>query len=75
MSRVRELDDQVKFAEELFLLSEEVREMVNTLDVVNQRRYIIEALMKTEEALKQVKEKYSIESEELESSMFDDMEF
>lgn len=75
MSRVNELNEHVQFAEELFLLSEEVREMVNTLDVVNQRRYIIEAIMKTQEALDKVKTIYNVDNSELEVSIFDDMEF
>ena len=68
------LDEHIKIAESLFLLSEEIRDMVNTFDLVAGRRGIIEAVV-------EVIDSYNIEQYEMEEvrdpvlSDFENMEF
>jgi hypothetical protein len=74
------LDENVELAEDLFNLSEEVREMVNTLEVGKQRIYIIQALVKCLEGIEKTTKFYKITREEIESVKFveedyDNMEF
>ena len=68
------LDEHIKIAESLFLLSEEIRDMVNTFDLVAGRRGIIEAVV-------EVIDSYNIEQYEMDEvrdpvlSDFENMEF
>lgn len=46
------LDEHIEIAEKLFLLSEEIRDMVNTFDLVEGRRCIINAVVEAIDAYK-----------------------
>jgi hypothetical protein len=57
------LDENIKIAEKLFLLSEEIRDMVNTFDLVAGRRCIVNAVV-------DVIMSYNIEQQELNEALF-----
>lgn len=59
------LDENVNLAESLFTVSEEVREMVNTLQVGKQRHHIIHAIAKCISSIEEVKKFYKITKDEI----------
>lgn len=76
------LDENVDLAESLFTVSEEVREMVNTMEVGKQRHCIIQAIVHCLNSIEEVKKFYKITKDEIdlfkfveEEHDFDSLEF
>ena len=74
MSKISPLDKHILLAESMFQLSEEIRDITNTLDIIGVRKDLINRFIDCQNLLDECKEQYRIDDSELEES-FSEMEF